>query len=368
MFFSVATTPDHRFPNKHQCGDLWVNCDSGWQQTNNTFYKGYADNYCSIIVDKGVVFEHSQPRSFPLWYQHSIITNLPAEGKWQQVWADDSVTMDILGIVTASKNKQNLTVLDQQLTVDQAVTQLIQQLNTTTEYLNEYQNKNLKLFCSGGLDTFLLYSMLTAHKIPFDLIDQEPCAYDEFISTNKDTLKLFWSYKQIHHWLAPTWLATGSHGDEYFLRGPAILAMLSAWHNINIGQLLEENTTAYHYQYFKKYPELWESAWENRNTLQKKYPTKQHLDRQIIDNLINDHQHWHLGNTITWTPFKNIDLVKILLRCNIVDLIPQFLDGQITKTIIKHYSLKALDFVSKYKNYNSQEHLPAFLVWHNEQK
>jgi hypothetical protein len=100
----------------------------------------------------------------------------------------------------------------------------------------------------------------------------------------------------------------------------------------------------------------------------KKYPTKQHLDRQIIDNLINDHQHWHLGNTITWTPFKNIDLVKILLRCNIVDLIPQFLDGQITKTIIKHYSPKALDFVSKYKNYNSQEHLPAFLVWHNEQK
>jgi hypothetical protein len=276
--------------------------------------------------------------------------------------------MDILGIVTASKNKQNLTVSDQQLTVDQAVTQLIQQLNTATEDLHEYQNKNLKLFCSGGLDTFLLYSMLTAHKIPFDLIEQEHYACDEFTSTNKDTLKSFWSYRQIHHWLEPTWLATGSHGDEYFLRGPTVIAMLTSWHDINIAQLLEQNITAYHYQYFKKYPELWDTAWKNRHSLREQYSTKKQLNQHIIDNLINDHQHWHLGNTITWTPFKNIQLVKILLQCDIVDLIPQFLDGQIIKTIINKYSPNVSNFVSKYKNHNNQEHLPKFFAWHNEQK
>jgi hypothetical protein len=368
MFFSVSTNPDHQFSNRRQCGNLWVNYDSGWQQKGNTFYKGYADNYCRIIVDNGVVFEHSQPRSFPLWYQHGIITNLPATGEWQQAWVDDQIVMNSYGVISATKNKQNLIVSDHTLTIDQAILQLMQQLNNATEDLFTHQNKNLKLFCSGGLDTSLLYSMLTAYGLEFELVKQEHYEHDAFTMSNSVALESFWAYKQIHHWLTPAWLATGSHGDEYFLRGPAVIAMLTSWHDINIAQLLEQNITAYHYRHFKKYTELWSTSWENRHKLREQYHTRQQLNQHIINNLINDHQHWHLGNTITWTPFKNIQLAKILLQCDIVDLIPQFLDGQVTKTIINKYSPTVSDFVSKYKNHNSQEHLSKFFAWHNAQK
>jgi hypothetical protein len=369
MFFSVTTSPDQRFSNNHQIGKLWVNCDSGWQLMPDGFYKGYQDNYCRINIDtNGIGIDHSQPRSFPLWYQPGAITNLPAKGNWQQAWTDDSIAMDSMGMVLLTKVDQDLTVPDQQLTVDRAVGKIMQQLNQSTEDLFKYQNKNLKLFCSGGVDTFLLYGMLTAHGLSFDLVEQEHYEDDTFTRANRQALESFWSYKQIHHWSTPAWLATGSHGDEYFLRGPAVIAMLTAWHDIDFGQLLEENTDAYHYRYFKKYPELWANAWANRHTLREQCPTREQLNQQIINNLINDHQYWHLGDTTTWTPFKNIELVKILLQCDVVDLLPQFLDAQITKTIIQQYSPGVLDFVSKYKNYDSREHLSKFFAWHNEQK
>jgi hypothetical protein len=167
----------------------------------------------------------------------------------------------------------------------------------------------------------------------------------------------------MHHWTTPTWLATGGCGDEYFLRGPEVIAMLTAWHDINFGQLLSENTQAYHYHHFNKYQDLWTDSWNNRQILQNLYSTREQLNQHIVDHLLNDHQHWHLGEVTTWTPFKNIKLVKILLQCNIQDLLPQFLDGKISRCIIEHYSPRVLDFVSTYKNYNNKEKLPNFFAW-----
>jgi hypothetical protein len=362
MFFSVGPDIDRRFPNNHQINNLWVNCDNGWQRTNNSFYKGYEDNYCQITVDfKDAIIEHSRLRSFPLFYQTGTVTNL--DSTLTPAWTDDAVSINVSGKVTVTKIDIDLTVPSKTLTVDQAVQQIRQQLDATLTQVPD----DIKLFCSGGVDTLLLYAMLSAHH-PFELVVDEHYEPDEFTKTNQLTLSKFWGYQQIHHWTVPTWLATGSHGDEYFLRGPAAIAMLTAWHNINFGQLLADNPDCYHYKYFNRYPELWTDSWINRAQLQEQYPTVELLNRQVLNTLVNDHQHWHLGNTITWTPFKNIELVKILLQCNIADLLPQFLDGQITKTVIKQYSPELLEFVSKYKNYNSQEHLTKLVAWHNKQK
>jgi hypothetical protein len=366
MFFSITGTKDSRFPDHYQFDKLWFNCDSGWQLLPHGFYKGYADNYCKISVDKqGIAVEHSTPRSFPLWFQHGSITNL-LPYNWQQAWTDDALAIKYTGEIVASKLDLDLAVPATVLSTDQAVDQIVRHLNRSTEDLFTYKNKNLKLFCTGGLDTFLLYGMLTAYGIEFELIKDEHYQLDEFTQQNQAALNSYWSYKQMHYWTEPTWLATGSCGDEYFLRGPAVIAMLTAWHNINFGQLLSENPNAYHYQHFKKYQDLWTDSWLNRQALQSKYTTREQLNQHIIDHLLNDHQHWHLGKVTTWTPFKNIDLVKILLQCDIQDLLPQFLDGQLSKRIIKHYSPGVLDFTSTYKNYNNKEKLPDFFTWHEQ--
>jgi hypothetical protein len=223
--------------------------------------------------------------------------------------------------------------------------------------------QDIKLFCSGGLDTLLLYGML-AGSHDFELIQDDHYEPDTFTEQNREALKQFWAYKQIHHWTHPTWLATGSHGDEYFLRGPTVIGMLTAWHDINFSKLLADNPTAYHYHHFNKYPDLWKNAWDNRNQIQDQYPTVELLHRQILNILVNDYQHWHLGNTLTWTPYKDINITKILLQCDINELIPQFLDGRLSKDLIIDYNPNIIDYLSKYKNHNMRENLPKLHEYH----
>lgn len=355
MFFSISTHIDPRFPNNHQLGNLWINCDHGWQISNSTFYKGYVDNYCKIIVDaSGAKIEHSIPRSFPLYYQTGLVTNLNSTPA--QAWSDDVVEIDKLGNINLTKNSMDLTIEDTVLTIAQAQEQIGQLLDNKLSQAPD----DLKLFCSGGVDTMLLYSMLDQ----FELVVDEHYEPDQFTTDNHLALDKFWGYAQIHHWTQPTWLATGSHGDEYFLRGPAVVAMLTAWHDINFGELLANNPDCYHYHHFNKYSELWKNTWDNRHQLQKEYPTIKLLHRQIINILVNDYQHWHLGNTLTWTPFKDINIAKILLQCPIDELIPQFLDARLSKDLIIDYNPNIIDYVSKYKNYNSQENIPKLAEYH----
>jgi hypothetical protein len=358
MFFSISTTLDSRFPNNYQINNLWVNCDDGWCSTNNTFYKGYSDNYCRITVDPaGACIEHGAPRSFPLWYQDGIVTNIDTGSV--QAWTDDVVYIDHTGKITTTKIDVDLTIPPVSLTTDQALVQIRQRLDTKLDKVPE----NIKLFCSGGLDTLLLYSML-AGRHSFELVIGEHYEQDTFTDKNQSLLDKFWAYKQIHHWTNSTWLATGSHGDEYFLRGPTVISMLTAWHDINFGELLADNSSAYHYHYFNKYPDLWKNSWDNRDQLREEYPTIDLLHGQIMNILVNDYQHWHLGNTLTWTPYKDIEIVRILLQCDINDLLPQFIDGQLSKQMIIDYNPDIIDYLSQYKNYNKNENLSKLYEYH----
>jgi hypothetical protein len=368
MFFSIGSELDSRFPNNQQIGKLWINHDHGWQQTaQGTFYKGYPENYCEIATHAwGIEINHNKHRSFPLWYSDKFVTNFPTQAPLQSVWADERVIIDNQGHVSTSKISIDFSVNPGVLCIDQAVEQIKKQLDASVHQLKKYNPENLKLFCSGGIDTFLLYSMLSFHQLKFELVQDEYFAVDSFTQTNQSTLELFWGYKQIHHWPTITWLATGSCGDEYLLRGPMIISMLTAWHDIDFRKILDKSTDKYHYHYFAKYNTLWQDSWNTRNQLREQYPTQQLLNKQILDILLNDHQHWHLGNTITWTPFNNIELVKILLRCDINDLLPQFTNGAISKQLITEYDPSVLKFTSTFKNHNIKENLPDFFAWHDK--
>jgi hypothetical protein len=357
MFFSVATKLDSRFPNNYQFDNLWVNCDNGWQRTGDAFYKGYSDNYCQITVDTGCArVEHSTTRSFPLWSAPGRITNLATESTAH--WIDDVVSIDQSGAVTVNKAQLDLVVPVTPITIKQAQQQIRQLLDAKLTQVPA----DVKLFCSGGIDTMLLYSMLEK----FELVTDECYEPDQFTTENQSALDKFWAYKQIHHWTNPSWLATGSHGDEYFLRGPAVIAMLTAWHDINFGELLMDNPNCYHYYHFNKYQELWKNAWNNRYQLQREYPTIDLLHNQVLNILVNDYQHWHLGKTLTWTPFKDIDIARILLQCPINQLIPQFLDARLSRDLIIDYNPDVIDYLSQYKNYNSQENLSKLYEYHRK--
>jgi len=367
MFFNISSTPDLNFPNSYPLSTGFLNCDNGWQQRGTSFVKGYADlgilennatgNFC-IIEDSGnsVQILHNKNRSFPLRYSADSVTNLYTGNKYKSVWADQSLKVNSIGTVELTPMPVDFKIPQGTLTTGQAVDNIRSILTTNIENFYQHTSDHMNIFCSGGLDTLLLYSMLDYTNKPFTLLDYELVELDLFVMRNTDWLTDYWAYTQIHHWKDPTYFVTGSCGDEYFLRGPATVSLLCAWHGIDLEKLLYNSPDSYHTPYFfkEKNISIFQKDWDKRHYIKARFPTVELLHNHVIDMLVNDHQHWHLGNTITWTPFKNIEIVKVLLQLDINDLIPQFLNATITKSLINPDLLPTL---SKYKNIHRRENL-----------
>lgn len=370
MFFSISRTQDTRFPNNHKVCNLWFNCDNGWNNVAaGTWHKGYLGNYCQIELGNfGAKILHDEFRSFPLWHNHDNITNLAHCDVTAQAWADDELSMDQHGTVDAKKILLPLQVPDKTISIAQAQDQIKAVLDhTVTSFFDQYDIQT-RVFVTGGVDTMLIYALLRSHHKHMNLVQEFVYEEDFFVQVNQSVLGDHWGYCQLHHWLDPTWLATGSHGDEYLLRGPEIIALLTAWHDIDFEKILLQNSHCYHYKYFlrEKNLKIFRRYWAQRKELQSTYPTKEKLLYQVLNILVNDHQHWHLGNTLTWTPFRNIELTKILLQCDIGDLLQQFLDAQITKNLIDIYEPDLTKFLSNYKNFDHSQHLERFFEQHRQ--
>jgi hypothetical protein len=386
MFFSITQEPDARFPNGHQLDHAWFNCDNGWSRRDSAdqgtiFFKGYCNttplaavvndfvcagqhqgNYSVIqFASDDITVRHSRNRSFELWYNDSCVTNLPTQHVTKNVWASHELHISNdwqISLTLAATDQQPFT---EKITINQAVDQIGQLLDLSVQEFFTHNNPDLKLYFSGGIDTLLLYSLLEYNQKPFTLVPYTFYEQDEFTTQNHDALNSFWNYRQIHHWNTPTWLATGSHGDEYFLRGPEIVAMLTAWHDINLLEIIKQYPDSYHYVYYLKNTEIWTGYWNQRHQLREQYPTEQLLHQQIINFLLNDYQYFHLGNTLTWTPYKNIDIVRILLQCSIDDLMPQFINADINRRLIARTDRSLLTALSKHKNHNSNENVMVLL-------
>jgi hypothetical protein len=388
MFFNVAPTADTRFPNNNEFGWAVFNCDQGWERFETAdgaiFAKGYADNtslskladqfdqanehygnFCLVKIADDIQITHSKYRSFPLSYHGSSITNLYVDSG-TRVWANRQLKVDSSWQSSLLYSRPPLPAIES-ISLDQAVDQIFDLLVNNIRQFVVTHNPNIKLFCSGGVDTTLLYALFRYINYPIELIVEEHWESDYFLTNNQTALDKLWGYSQLHHWSSPTWLATGSCGDEYFLRGPEVIARLTAWHNINFSEVIEKASDHYHYQHFNKYQDLWKNTWANRNKLKQDYPSTAFLHAQILNILSNDHQHWHLGNTITYTPFNNLDIAKILLQLNISDLMSQFTDASITKLLIQKVDSTLCSVVSSFKNHNPTQNLAKLMEFHTQQ-
>ena len=67
----------------------------------------------------------------------------------------------------------------------------------------------------------------------------------------------------------------------------------------------------------------------------------------------NDWQHWHLGNTLTWTPLRDLEIFKILLRLPLSHAINQIMNSEFSQFLIERNTPGATRFLSDQKNTGS---------------
>ena len=377
MFFHIGPSELTNFPVHYRHGKLHINLDSGWHHDvdhhgNLLIYKGYLDdyeistklaeiaaqeepifrgNFCLFkLFDQGISVKTDCTRSFPIWYDAASGINNLVSGNYT-VWADSYVTLlddfelveskvDIIGCVPCVEQSLDI-VLDQ---VDQLLLQKIKKF---------FDNNKLpvNVFLSGGMDTMLLYSYIKRLDIPHTLIDFNHIDHDYFYLNNHDSIGRFWGYNQIHHWRTPCVLVSGAPGDEFTARSPTTANMLLKYHGLSIPALLQRDSAAeaLHYTYFNN--SKYDKIWQDQAHLT--YDSLQDVITDCASINLNDWQHWHLGETLTYTPLRDIEIFKIIASLNRDDLIDQVMNSLIHKKLIEQNAPELLAGISDQKNSNN---------------
>jgi hypothetical protein len=366
MFFLITTHLDERFPVNHQLTEKYtLNCDDGWQLIANekckvAWFKGYSfedysslfddptprhsGNFCLIYVNlhDEIIITHDKERSFPLWNNIFAFGNIGLP-KDNRVFANTYLKI-------VSNNVNNIVFpikysIGENLSEDDAVEKIYDNLVTKFTWLKN--NSFPQIFFTGGIDTLLCLAMLRHLQIDHDLIMQEHLQYDKFTTSfgyeflNKE----YWGYRQIHYWTQPSMLVSGGMGDENFLRGPYNIHLLLQSRGLKVKDIIKEND--YHYEYFTN-PKNLNIKFDSKLQLYTKNKTK--LYEKLIEINLNDHQHWHIGNTLTFTPFKDINILTTILSMNDEDIERQMMDAALQKKIIAKVAPDLLKYLSLQKN------------------
>ena len=371
MFFALTNTSKNNFPCQHTLPNgLVLNTDEGWEthhiNDHHIVFKGYANNYnshnlvqllidqhtpcikgnfCAVIThNNSTKITHDTDRSFPLWTDAYTITNLqPLE---QQIWADCVLTVD-RDFSIHKQWYQPYQKNTQSLTDDQIIDQVHETIQETYEQFLTHNTKPLKIFLSGGLDTTTSWAYLDKFTKQYEIVDYEYMKYTNFYKRNCSLVRAHWGYRQIHLWDHDCVLVTGGNGDENFLRGPNTLGMALKQHGVTFQDILQPND--YHYWYLSK-KDINDSidAW---------YNDCDDVEDWILNRNINDHQHWHIDQTITFTPFKDISILASILTASKNLLVAQAKHGEINRQLIKKLDADKITKISTQKNLNPMEHV-----------
>jgi hypothetical protein len=379
MFFSVSKTPQLNFSANWNYHGWCIDTDQGWNIVKHNdcalIYKGYIDdgdlsseitaivneatglrsgNFCLLIVGcDSVRVQHSRVRSFPLWYSDKVgITNLRSLDR--RIYSDAELVL--YNDLSFSTNKLDILSAVELHTRsrEQVITAVDQILTERFTKFTAHNQLPVKIFLSGGIDTALMYSYVKKLNIPHELVLAEHIEFDEFWVRNHYTItETHWAYQQLHHWRQPTVLISGCPGDEFSLRNPLMANLLSLYHQCTITDLLDWNQheNYLHRSYFNK--EENKQAMEAQRhdaDLKPVFTDWDRLGPHLLDRAANDHQHWHLGNTLTFTPIRDLEILKLMLNLPWRDQVGQMLNSTISQELIAINSPDVLEILSVQKN------------------
>ena len=369
MFFHIADQSQENYPCHWQLGSFCVSTDSGWQLrqigTAQVLYKGYVDaapvedrlldivlqttphilgNFCALVLsDNTLTIQTDRYRSFPIYISPDSINNLiPTE---HTAWTDSMITVHSDLAVTENK----FDVIGHAWLPTSTVDQIDQLLTDKIKQFASYNQLPLRVFLSGGVDTLLLYSYIRRLDIPHEMTWNLHTDLDEFYLANSVDIKKNWGYCQIHHWQQPCVLASGAPGDEFMLRSPITANQYLLNRGTSIPDQLPAHHDCLHYAYFTKNLALFEN--QTRAT-----------SPELCNIVANDWQHWHLGNTLTWTPFRDLELFKLFLALPYEQALGQIMNSSVSRELIERNVPNLTRVLSDQKNTgNSMRNLRALL-------
>jgi hypothetical protein len=377
MFFKLAHAIDDRFPSHHHLGRVVLNVDQGWQSHRQDhllyIFKGYVEDsaWCSeLLVTMSDLEMLGNFCVFCFDYQSgkiSLLTNrwrgliiYSQPGQWisnldigsHTIWNDSSIIID----QNLSFAEKTLDIIGDTSTVDIPRSRLIKEvtdiLDSRVSNFLKHNTLPLKVFCSGGIDSTLVWSFIKRHSQDYEMILGNHIQWDYFWCKNQRQItQQFWGYKQIHHWVQSCVLSSGAFGDAFFFRSPSTVNIWCMYNDIDIFDYLKPGIgMCYSYFTIKKHQELFRTQQRDRSLDAVMKKNQKDFNRYLCNIAVNDCQHWHLGNTLTFTPLRDLEIFKLFLNLSVDDLLPQIFDGEISRSIISQNDQSMLDLIADIKD------------------
>jgi hypothetical protein len=367
MFFSISKTIDKTFPCNTKLGKFWVNHDSGWTVFENFLYKGFTrngvlnkitsvvdiktyeqieGNFCIIYLEEEKIkLNAGKKQKFPVFQNETRVSNLYKTDK--HVLAP--FEFDGINIIQFETSRPCF--IDYKISDDDIIKKIDDILEKT--FLDFNIDQPFKLYITGT-DTLLIAAYILKNKIPYQLVSGEHGDMDHFLCHHRSTIREnFWAYTTIQHWKESSILLTGGHGDETMLRDPIQAKVILDFYKDDVIEICRSNPNLYHSYHFLKKDNL--VMYDKLNDL--KFSDADEMKNWIIEKFYCDFQHWHLGKTLFFSPYDNLEILNLSLNLSYATMKKQLLDAYVSKSLIDRNRPGLLKLLSKSKNFRYYENL-----------
>jgi len=343
MFFTISKTPSSLLKESHTVGKWIVSTDKGWQTFRSSagkhFRKGLGNIDCEIIfTDDDWQIITSGIRRFPLWRSADgdTVSNIQVTDTMIHNPHTVSHRNNELQITFREPPSNLLPSVDRVILRHDLEEQMCDNLVRQAETLAE-QSIPIIAPNSNGVDCALVRATLDYCGITY-----KSDKISDTTLTKKHLSKhhCFWGYGQMLDEGQPHIQATGYFGDAYISRDPVYVSLyLKKW-NINLTEEFDKAGQSYMRNTFDR---------QHRDNLAKlDYPVDP--DASLIDMLINDFQVWHIDECLTWTPFVDIEFMRLCLSMDPDTVIDQCVNAGLSKSLIKRLSPARLEEVQQNHN------------------
>lgn len=378
MFFSISNDKNAElgFNNVYHVGNFVIHTDSGWNhevhRNIDYIYKGYVENgtldtkiqnndfnnlkgnYCVFAIDnKELKIYHNLLRTFPIYRYSDKISNIDYGNVEEVCYCDAKLTIDSDSNITDYTSNDIIGDIPTSTKTEEEVIDEIDQIMLSSfENFFKHNKLPVKIWLSGGVDTTLMYSYLQKYCNDYEVLNYEHIYFDKFWCCNKRKVEKNWAYQQCHHFKEDCVLVSGALGDEFMMRNPTSANLYLSYYGVDILDYMKNNDEMYHTKHFLKEKNIKRVRNQEQQVAHVKTLDEVEMRKYICNILANDYQHHHIGNTLSFTPLRDINIMKLLMQLPIDVLLKQISDAYITKKLIQRHNPQMMDLISPSKNAN----------------
>jgi len=129
------------------------------------------------------------------------------------------------------------------------------------------------------------------------------------------------------------------------LRSPVTTNQYLLNHDTSMSEQLKLHPDCLHRDYFNL--QKHKSVFEQQ---QKEFVPSKDLVWDLCNTVANDWQHWHIGNTLTWTPLRDLELFKMCLALPYDQAIGQIVNSAVSRELIERNVPGLTQVISDQKN------------------